>query len=95
MKLRKAIEILNRGAVSQNKQQLSSNLNIVAMALSGKEFLLCSGHHWQLCGNLSLERLNLFLIIYKDLVCTSNETLHLHYKDHMVDAVWGNNCCLL
>jgi len=35
MKLRKAIEILNRGAVSQNKQ-LPSNLNIVAMALSGE-----------------------------------------------------------
>jgi hypothetical protein len=36
MKLRKAIDILNRGAVSQNKQLLPSNLNIVAMALSGK-----------------------------------------------------------
>ncbi|PNF34608.1 WD repeat-containing protein mio [Cryptotermes secundus] len=35
LKLRKAIEILNRGAVSQNKQQFPSNLNIVAMALSG------------------------------------------------------------
>ncbi|XP_069700640.1 GATOR2 complex protein MIOS [Periplaneta americana] len=35
MKLRKAIEILNQGAVSQNKQSLPSNLNIVAMALSG------------------------------------------------------------
>jgi hypothetical protein len=36
MKLRKAIDILNCGAVSQNKQHLPSNLNIVAMALSGK-----------------------------------------------------------
>ncbi|KDR16180.1 GATOR complex protein MIOS [Zootermopsis nevadensis] len=35
MKLRKAIDILNRAALSQNKQQLPSNLNIVAMALSG------------------------------------------------------------
>ncbi|PSN33611.1 WD repeat-containing protein mio [Blattella germanica] len=35
LKLRKAIEILNRGAVSQNKQSIPSNLNIVAMALSG------------------------------------------------------------
>lgn len=36
MKLRKAIDILNRAALSQNKQQLPSNLNIVAMALSGE-----------------------------------------------------------
>jgi hypothetical protein len=36
MKLRKAIEILNRGAASQNSQQLPTNLNIVAMALSGE-----------------------------------------------------------
>jgi hypothetical protein len=36
MKLRKAIEILNRGAASQNRQQLPTNLNIVAMALSGE-----------------------------------------------------------
>ncbi|GFG38305.1 hypothetical protein Cfor_12188 [Coptotermes formosanus] len=35
MKLRKAIEILNRGAASRNRQQFPSNLNIVAMALSG------------------------------------------------------------
>ena len=36
LKLRKAIEILNRGAASQNRQQLPTNLNIVAMALSGE-----------------------------------------------------------
>jgi len=36
LKLWKAIEILNRGAASQNRQQLPTNLNIVAMALSGE-----------------------------------------------------------
>ncbi|KAJ9588221.1 hypothetical protein L9F63_018385 [Diploptera punctata] len=35
LKLKKAIDILNRGAVSQNKQSIPQNLNIVAMALSG------------------------------------------------------------
>ncbi|XP_066997693.2 GATOR2 complex protein MIOS isoform X2 [Anabrus simplex] len=35
LKLRTAIEILNRGSVSQNKQASSANLNIVAMALAG------------------------------------------------------------
>jgi hypothetical protein len=49
-----------RKGVSQNKWQLPSNLNVVAMALSGKEFILM---HWQLHGNLSLERLNFFLIV--------------------------------
>jgi len=36
LKLRKAIDILKRGAASQNRQQLPTNLNIVAMALSGE-----------------------------------------------------------
>jgi hypothetical protein len=48
MKLRKAIDILNRGALSQNKQQLPTNLNIVAMALSGEEFIFVL-YHGQLC----------------------------------------------
>ena len=39
LKLRKAIEILNRGAATQNKQSIPTNLNIVAMALSGKHFI--------------------------------------------------------
>lgn len=36
LRLRTAIEILNRGAVIENKQDSLTNLNIVAMALSGK-----------------------------------------------------------
>jgi hypothetical protein len=41
------------------------------------------------------EKLSRFILItFNNLVPTATKTTHLHDKDHLVDAVLGNNRCL-